>query len=91
VGPEQITRFVEDQGVTGLTEQEFAVGEGEGALSGGNGQAGQGGNEAGGLGWIWQAVGVGVLVFSATGLFTHLQFALNRAWGAEPIRGAAAS
>ena len=37
-----------------------------------------------GLNWISRVVGLGILVFSATGLFAQLQHALNRAWEVAP-------
>ena len=37
-----------------------------------------------GLGWVSRAIGIAILVFSATGLFAQFQFALNRAWEVEP-------
>jgi membrane protein len=39
-----------------------------------------------GIGIAGQAVGIVILLFTATGLFTQLQASLNRAWGVEPDR-----
>jgi membrane protein len=36
------------------------------------------------IGTIGGLIGVGVLIFTATGLFGELQVALNRAWGVQP-------
>jgi membrane protein len=36
------------------------------------------------LGWVGRVVGGLVLLFSATGLFAQLQYALNRAWEVKP-------
>lgn len=41
-------------------------------------------SQLGGVGTISRIVGALLLVFSATGLFAQLQFALNRAWEVEP-------
>ncbi len=41
-------------------------------------------SQVGQLGWGSQLVGVLILVFSATGVFAQLQYALNRAWEVEP-------
>ena len=38
----------------------------------------------GNLGWASQIAGILVLIFSATGVFAQLQYALNRAWEVEP-------
>jgi membrane protein len=42
-----------------------------------------------GLGPISKAIGIGILIFSATGLFAQLQYSLNRAWevGPDPEQG----
>jgi membrane protein len=36
------------------------------------------------IGTIGGIIGIGVLIFTATGLFGELQIALNRAWGVQP-------
>jgi len=38
----------------------------------------------GNLGLLSRLIGIGILIFSATGVFAQLQFALNRAWEVEP-------
>jgi membrane protein len=38
-------------------------------------------------GWIATAVGLGLVVFAATGLFIQLQTALNAVWGVQPKPG----
>ena len=40
--------------------------------------------QLGGVGTFGQVAGVLMLIFAATGLFSQLQFALNRAWNVEP-------
>ncbi|WP_164101047.1 YihY/virulence factor BrkB family protein [Candidatus Laterigemmans baculatus] len=39
---------------------------------------------AAGLGPLSKVIGIAILIFSATGVFSQLQFALNRAWEVEP-------
>jgi membrane protein len=52
-------------------------------VAGREGQKGQGGSLAG-LGIVSRIIGIALLVFSATGLFAQLQYALNRAWEVAP-------
>jgi len=83
VEPRRIQELVQNQwGVATLSERNFEQQpESEGAdRSGQNGSTEAGG----GLGIVWRIAGAAILVFSATGLFAQLQYALNRAWGVMP-------
>jgi membrane protein len=75
VEPEEIQRLVKEQlGVETLDEQAMKQQQADQ----------QSGGQEGGLGMIWRIAGIAILVFSATGLFAQLQYALNRAWGVKP-------
>lgn len=80
VSEDAIDRIIRDQLGMPLTEAQTR-------------RAAEGGPEAGALvqrlGPLGKLVGIAVLVFSATGVFAQLQFALNRAWEveADPRRG----
>ncbi|MAT13827.1 MAG: hypothetical protein CMJ46_00990, partial [Planctomyces sp.] len=47
-------------------------------------QAGGAMSNLAGVGWIMRIIGIGILIFSATGLFAQFQYALNKAWEVEP-------
>jgi membrane protein len=80
---QRIQELVQKQlGITTLSEQNFEQQQAGG--SGGQQQPNQGQQPAGGLGMAWQIAGAAILIFSATGLFAQLQYALNRAWGVMP-------
>jgi membrane protein len=82
VSQEQIERVVSNQvgiptsGMTGESEQ-------AGGLGAVAGQAQQN-TEVSALGPFSRLAGIALLIFSATGVFAQLQFALNRAWEVEP-------
>ncbi len=71
VPQETVDRFVKDQvGMPIPVQQPRESGEEQDTV-------------VGRLGPVGKAIGVGVLLFSATGVFAQLQFALNRAWEVE--------
>lgn len=92
---EQIQRVVNDQLGVPIAEQQ-AEGQGGESAEGESQEEQPGslttlaGRESGqtdigaGLGPLSKVVGVLILIFSATGVFAQLQFALNRAWEVEP-------
>jgi membrane protein len=83
VEPKRIQALVQNQwGVTTLSEENFEQ-QAKGNETGSRGK--QSAEEpARGLGFVWRIAGAGILLFSATGLFAQLQYALNRAWGVKP-------
>jgi membrane protein len=75
----------QSQGQSGKSGESGESGESGGTLEGVAGR--EGGKQQGslaGLGWASRVVGLAILLFSATGLFAQLQYALNRAWEVEP-------
>lgn len=94
---EQIQQVVNKQLGIPMAEQQGAGEGGAGAQGAGEGQAEQPGSLgalagreegqtdfASGLGPLSKVIGVLILLFSATGVFAQLQYALNRAWEVEP-------
>lgn len=80
VSEETIDRIMKDQLGMPLTDEQTQQAAEAGVGSGAIVQR---------LGPLGQVVGIAILVFSATGVFAQLQFALNRAWEveADPHRG----
>jgi membrane protein len=86
VRPEQIRKSVQDQWGVAATEKagEQSADSGAGEKSAANEKP-----KPGQFSWLSRIVGGAILLFSATGLFAQLQYALNRAWGlkADPEKG----
>ena len=98
VSPKKIDQVVKDQ--LGLPMETAGVqtdaGSGQPAAAGpeesGNGSTSEltgvadraSASQLGGVGMASRIIGAALLIFSATGLFAQLQFALNRAWEVEP-------
>jgi membrane protein len=93
VSPQRIDKVVESQlGISsssvdqGSAENERAPEEGRADASDGLGAVAsrERGHQLSGVSTPSRILGIVLLVFSATGLFAQLQFALNRAWEVEP-------
>jgi membrane protein len=83
ISPERIQQVVQNQwGVSGAPTQ-AQQGEGE-ETDPANGEEAEAASLSSSLGWVGRIVGGAVLLFSATGLFAQLQYALNRAWEVKP-------
>ena len=83
VPPERIQSMVQNQwGVGASTPSEEGGQQGD-AIGSAFEKAKQE-PKVGDFGIISRIVGIAILVFSATGLFAQLQYALNRAWGVQP-------
>jgi membrane protein len=87
VSQSQIDRIVRNQiglPVSGASGESSEEAQGQGASL--EGVAGAAGSKAevAALGPFARAAGIVLLVFSATGVFAQLQYALNRAWEVEP-------
>jgi membrane protein len=83
ISPERIQQVVQNQwGVSGAPTQ-AQQGQGE-ETDRANGEEAEAASFSSSLGWVGRIVGGAVLLFSATGLFAQLQYALNRAWEVKP-------
>ena len=86
VRPERIREAVQDQWGVAATEK---AGEQSAKSDDRENSAANEKPKPSQFGWLSRIVGGAILVFSATGLFAQLQYALNRAWGlkADPKKG----
>jgi membrane protein len=86
VRPEQVQKAVQDQ--WGVAATEKAVGASSNSASGEDSAAKEKPKPSH-FSLLSKIVGGAILIFSATGLFAQVQYALNRAWGlkADPKKG----
>jgi membrane protein len=84
VSPERIQNVVQNQAGVGLGDQLSAQQRDGEEESQENAEEAEAARTASSLGWVARIVGGAVLLFSATGLFAQLQYALNRAWEVKP-------
>jgi membrane protein len=83
VPPERIQKMVQDQ--WGVASSDDSATQGNDGQSGKEQQAKEDSRQqTGALGIASRIAGVAILIFSATGLFSQLQYTLNRAWEVKP-------